>query len=312
MGEMEKAKNAGREKEAKIHEHEHVSGTAKYIGIALLITASFFIVELIGGILTRSLALQSDAWHMLRDMLALSFAFIAARMALRPPSNRKTYGYHRVEILSALMNGMFLIAVIVMIIYQALSRMFSPVQIETEDMLAIAFIGLVANLLAALVLSKSAEKSLNVRAALLHCMSDAAASVGVIIGGLIIYFTGIYQVDSIISIVIGLLIIYSSMKLIFQSMNVLLEGVPPSVDPVAVEKRIRSMKGVKDLHDLHVWCITPTKVCAMSCHVVIEGGINRRNLISTMMFVLKEEFGIDHTTIQLEEKGYPKGAEEHH
>ncbi len=311
VSEPKKINPASHEKEARIHEHERAPGTTKYLGIALAITAIFFIVELIGGVLTRSLALQSDAWHMLRDMAALAFAFMVARLALKPPSVRKTYGYHRAEILSSFLNGMFLIAVMVFIILQAISRLRNPVEIETEGMLLIAVAGLVANVLAALALTKS-EESLNVRAAMLHCLSDATASVGVIVGGVIIHFTGLHHIDAVISIIIAVVVVYFSLRIIFQSMNILLEGAPPGVDPKAVERRIRRFKGVKDIHDLHIWCMTPTRVCAMSCHVVIEDGVNRKNLITSMMFALKEEFGIDHTTIQLEEKGYPKSAEEHH
>jgi len=178
-------------------------------------------------------------------------------------------------------------------------------------MLVIAVFGLAANGLSAIVLSRSKDESLNVKGAFLHVVADTLGSVGAISAGLIMYFTGWYQADPLISMMIGVLIFYSSGKLIRDSINVLLEGVPPNIDVNALERRIVELKSVKGVHDLHVWCITPTKMCLMSGHVVVKKGTNRKKLISTLINVLREEFGIDHTTIQLEDEGYPKAANEH-
>ncbi len=294
-----------------MHEHLHPPRGTRYLGIALGITISFFIVELVGGILTNSLALLTDAWHMLNDVLALSFGLIAAWLALRPVSVKRTYGYHRAEILAAFLNGIFLWAIVVFIFYQAIQRIQHPAEVESLNMLLIAVFGLIANGLSAVVLSRSKDESLNVRGAFLHVVADTLGSVGAISAGLIMYFTGWYQADPLISMMIGVLIFYSSGKLIRDSLNVLLEGVPSHIDVNVLERRIVELKGVRGVHDLHVWCITPTKMCLMSGHVVVTKEVNRKKLISTLIKVLKEEFGIDHTTIQLEDEGYPKAAKEH-
>jgi len=294
-----------------MHEHLHPPRGTRYLGIALGITITFFIIELIGGFLTNSLALLTDAWHMLNDVLALSFGLVAAWLALRPITVKKTYGYYRAEILAAFLNGIFLWAIVVFIFYQAIQRIQQPAIVDSPSMLVIAVFGLAANGLSAIVLSRSKDESLNVKGAFLHVIADTLGSVGAISAGLIMYFTGWYEADPLISMMIGVLIFYSSGKLIRDSINVLLEGVPPNIDVGAVERRIVELKGVKGVHDLHVWCITPTKMCLMSGHVVVKKGINRKKLISTLINVLKEEFGIDHTTIQLEDEGYPKAANEH-
>ncbi len=300
------------ESEVPMHEHLHPQRGTRYLGIALGITISFFIIELVGGILTNSLALLTDAWHMLNDVLALSFGLIAAWLALRPITVKRTYGYYRAEILAAFLNGIFLWAIVVFIFYQAIQRIQQPdFEVQSLNMLVIAVLGLVANGLSAVVLSRSKDESLNVRGAFLHVVADTLGSVGAISAGLIMYFTEWYQADPLISMMIGVLIFYSSGKLIRDSLNVLLEGVPSNIDVSAVERRIVELKGVRGVHDLHVWCITPTKMCLMSGHVVVKKGTNRKKLISTLINVLKEEFGIDHTTIQLEDEGYPKAASEH-
>jgi cobalt-zinc-cadmium efflux system protein len=294
-----------------MHEHLHPLRGTRYLGIALGITISFFIVELVGGLLTNSLALLTDAWHMLNHILALVFALIAAWLALRPVTVNKTYGYYRAEILAAFLNGIFLWAVAVFIFYQAIMRIQQPAPVESLNMLIIAVLGLMANGLSAVTLSRSKDESLNVKGAFLHVVADTLGSVGAISAGLIMFFTEWYLIDPLISMMIGVLIFYSSGKLVRDSMNVLLEGVPSHIDVSALERRILEVKDVKEVHDLHVWCITPTKMCCMSGHVVVEKGTNRKKVITTLINVLKEEFGIDHTTIQLEDEGYPKAVSEH-
>ena len=292
-------------------EHHNQPDSKRYLGIALGITMFFFLVELVGGIVTNSLALLADAWHMLNDASALVFAIVAAWIAGRPADAKKTFGYYRTEILAAFLNGIFLWAVVIFIFYEAIQRFQNPVAVETFEMLIIAFFGLLANGSSAFILSKSNRESLNVKGAFLHVLADAAGSMGVISAGLIMYFTGWYQADPIISMMVGLLIFYSSAKLVRDSVNVLLEGVPPGIDVKAVEQRIREQEGVKGVHDLHVWCITPTKICALSCHIVVKKGTNRKKLTANLIAMLRQEFGIDHTTIQLEDEGCPKAISEH-
>lgn len=294
-----------------MHEHFHSLRGTRYLGIALGITISFFVVELVGGLVTNSLALLTDAWHMLNHILALVFALVAAWLALRPVTMNKTYGYYRAEILAAFLNGIFLWAVAVFIFYQAILRIQQPAEVESLNMLIIAVLGLMANGLSAVTLSRSKDESLNVKGAFLHVVADTLGSVGAISAGIIMFFTEWYLVDPLISMMIGVLIFYSSGRLVRDSLNVLLEGVPSHIDVSALESRIVEVEGVKRVHDLHVWCITPTKMCCMSGHVVVEEGTNRKKLITTLINVLKEEFGIDHTTIQLEDEGYPKAVGEH-
>lgn len=294
-----------------MNEHYHPHKGRRYLGIALGITTVFFIVELVGGIVTNSLALLADAWHMLNDASSLIFALAAAWIAERPINAKKTFGYYRTEILAAFLNGIFLWIVVAFIFYEAIQRIQNPAAVEIFEMLIIAFLGLLANGASAFVLSRSKGESLNVRGAFLHVAADAAGSAGVISAGLIMYFTRWYHVDPLISMAVGLLIFYSSFKLVRESVNVLLEGVPSGIDVNEVERKILEQKGVKDVHDLHVWCITPTKICALSCHIVVERGTNRRRLTSDLISMLKEEFGIDHTTFQLEDEGYPKAVSEH-
>lgn len=295
----------------KTRQHDHASRSRSHLAVALAITISFFVVELIGGYITNSLALAADAWHMLNDAVALAFALIAAWIAGRPSDLRKTFGYHRTEILAAFLNGIFLWAVVILIIFSAIQRLQTPATVASQEMLLIAVIGLVANGLSAGVLSRSKSESLNVKSAFLHVVSDTLGSVAVIAAGLIMFFTGWYQADPIFSMLVAILISYGAYKLIRESINVLLEGVPPDIDMATVERKIMEQKGVKGVHDLHVWCITPTKICALSCHVVVEESIDRRKLMSDLIAVLDAAFGIDHTTIQLEEEGYPKAHDEH-
>ncbi len=294
-----------------MHEHLHRPAGTRYLGVALGITVAFFVIELVGGILTNSLALLTDAWHMLNHILALVFALLAAGLALRPVSAQRTYGYYRAEILAAFLNGIFLWAVAVFIFYQAIQRFQYPAEVESLNMLIIAVLGLVANGLSAATLSRTKDMSLNVKGAFLHVVADVLGSVGAISAGVIMLFTGWYQIDPLISMMIGVLIFYSSGTLVRDSLNVLLEGAPPHIDVEALKHRMLQVADVEGVHDLHVWAITPTKMCCMSGHVVIKEGTDRKALTWTLIHMLKEEFGIDHTTIQLEEEGYPKAPGEH-
>lgn len=294
-----------------MHEEYSPPKSSRHLQIALGITISFFIIELVGGIFTNSLALLADSWHMLNDASALTFALIAAWIAQKPVDLKKTFGYYRAEILAAFLNGIFLWIIVIFIFYEAILRIQSPAEVKSLDMFIIASAGFVANGISAIILSKSREESLNVKGAFLHVLTDTLGSIGAISAGLIMYFTGWYQADPLVSFLLGILIFYSSSKLIRESLNVLLEGVPRGINVNTVEQKIMEFKGIKEVHDLHVWCMTPTKICAMSCHIVVEANVDRKKLISNLITTLKEEFGIDHTTIQIEEEGYPKAVSEH-
>ena len=293
--------------------HVHSTrNTTKALAVALSITAIFFVIELVGGILANSLALQSDAFHMLTDVSALSYALVAAWLAHRPITLKRTYGYHRIEILSAFLNGILLWAVVIFIVYEAIQRLQQPSTVQSLNMLVISVLGLIANMAVAVTLSRARNTSLNIRGAFLHVLADILGSVGAISAGLIMYFTGWYQADPIASILISALVLYSSGSLVRDSFNVLLESVPPHIDVAALEKRIVGIPAITNVHDLHVWSISDTKMCCMSAHVVAQEGSDRRELLTRLINMLKEEFGIDHTTIQLEGEDYPKAAGEHY
>ena len=294
-----------------LHQHEESFKTRRNIALAFLVTFSFFILELVGGFISNSLALAADAWHMLNDAVALLFALAAAWVSTRPVNVSKTFGYYRAEILAAFLNGVFLVGVMVIILYDAILRLLTPQPVRSVEMLIIAVLGLAANGLSAAFLYEGRDRSLNVKGAFLHVISDLLGSVAVIAAALVVLFTQWYQADPIFSMVVGVLVFYGAYQLIRDSVNVLLEGVPKGIDVSVVERRIEEQKGVKDVHDLHVWCITPTRVCALSCHVVMEEDADRKQLTSDLIEMLEKEFGIDHTTIQLEEEGYPKAGSEH-
>ncbi len=281
-----------------------------YLTLALGITAAFFAVELAGGILTNSLTLLMDAWHMMNHVLALALALAASWLATRPISAKKTYGYYRTEILAAFLNGIFLWAVAIYIFYEALRRIQSPAEVAGPYMLIIALLGLLANGLSAWALDKSGRESLNIKGAFLHVTADILGSLGAISAALIILVTQWSLADPLISMIIGCLVFYSSGKLVRDSLNVLLEGVPSGFELSELKRRIEELEQVKEVHDLHVWCITSDKTC-MSSHVVVEKGVDKKGLTAKIIAILKEEFGIGHTTIQLEDDGYPKAAGEH-
>lgn len=293
--------------------HRTVNARTKYIGLALGVTVAFFLIELIGSIITSSLALQSDAWHMLNHVVALSLGVAATWIATRPATTEKTFGYYRAEVLAAFLNGVFLWIIAFFIIVEAVNRIQQPSEVQSLTMLAIAVAGLGANGLSIFFLSKSGRgDSINIRGVLLHAVADALGSIAVISAGVIMLFTGFYVADPLFGILIGLLIFYSSSKLVMDSVNVLLEGVPPGMDANEVRNFILKTEGVVDVHDFHVWCVAPTKTCVMSCHIVTKKGINKRKLVSALISALKEKFGVDHPTIQVEE-GWPyiKAAGEH-
>lgn len=294
-----------------MEEHSYQPKSTRHLALSLGITASFFALELAGGLLTNSLALLTDAWHMLNDVFALAFSLVAAWIAQRPVTARKTYGYYRAEILAAFMQGIFLWVLVLFTFYEAIQRIQQPTEVMSLGMLVIATFGLLANVFSAMILSKFKEESLNTKGAFLHVIADVLGSIGAVFAGLLMFLTSWYQVDALISIAICVLILYSSGKIIRESINVLLEAVPSHIDLDAIERKILQVHGVKSIHDLHVWCITPTKMCIMSAHVVAEESADKKGLMQIIVHLLKEEFGVDHTTIQLEDEGYPKAPAEH-
>lgn len=272
--------------------------------IAMALTSSVMGVEVIGGIVSNSLALLSDAWHMFSDLMALLLCYLASRISTRPATWNRTYGYHRVEILAAFVNGITLVAIAIFIFHEALARLFSAAEVRGLEMLIAALIGFIANLASMMVMSRG-MLSLNVRAAFLHILSDALSSIGVIAGAIMIYLTGLYVVDSIIGMAIGLAVLYGTARMLRTAINILLEGAPEHINPKEVVERLRGIEGVLDVHDLHIWSIT-SHTHVLSAHLVLSeralGDPDR--ILNEVKAALKEGFGISHSTLQLEREGY--------
>jgi cobalt-zinc-cadmium efflux system protein len=266
---------------------------------ALGLNGSFLVVEALGSLWTGSLALLADAGHMLTDIGGLALALLAIWFADRPATPAKSYGYYRVEILAALINAVVLLAVSGFILYEAWRRLRAPPEILAAPMLVIGALGLGVNLVSLAVLRSGAGESLNLRGAYLEVLSDALASLGVIAAALVILATGWPAVDPLVSAGIGLFIVPRTWGLLRQAVNVLLEGTPPHIDLVAVERAMREVPGVRRVHDLHVWTLTSGKD-AMSGHVVVLDVAEADRLTTALHDLLHERFGIAHTTIQVE------------
>jgi len=281
--------------------HDHTAGAnEKSLRIALALTGIFLVVELAGGFIAHSLALLSDAAHMFTDAAALAIALMAIHIAKRPADSKRTFGYHRFEILAAAFNAMLLLAVAVYILWEAWLRLKAPPEIGSNLMLGIAVVGLAVNLLSMKVLRGGQAESLNVKGAYLEVWADMIGSIGVIIGAVLIKFTGWSWVDSAVAVLIGLWVVPRTVTLLKSSINILLEGVPEDIDLAQVKEALLGVPGVKSLHDLHVWSVTSGKT-TLTVHLVTEpvthGGAD---VLSTVSQRLAKDFGIHHVTVQCE------------
>jgi cobalt-zinc-cadmium efflux system protein len=291
--------------------HSHVKGhghghARQPLKTALIITSTFLIAEFIGALYTNSLALLADSGHMLTDVAALSLSFFAIRFSSRRATPRMTYGFYRVEILAALLNGVFLILVALYIFYEAYHRFMDPPSIKADWMLIVAIVGLLANVASAWVLFGQHRESLNVRGAFFHVLTDAIGSVGAVFASIAIIVGGYGMADPLISIVVAVLIMWSSWVLIRDAVDILLEGTPAHINIVNLREQLGNVEGVGSIHDLHVWTLT-SGVLAMSCHVVAESDhFNRTELLTRVNGVARQRFRIDHTTIQIEERNIPQ------
>jgi cobalt-zinc-cadmium efflux system protein len=290
------------------HGHEHQAadrlGDRRRLRLALLVTSTLFVAELVGGLWSHSLALVSDAGHMLSDLFAQGIALGALALASRPADARRTYGWHRVEILAALGNGILLGLLSGALVWQAWRRIGQPVEVQTGIMMAIAAAGLVANLLGVWLLRGA--HSLNVRGAYLHVLSDTISSVAVIIGGAVMYFMkGAYWIDPILSMLIGAFVLWGAVRLVRDAVDILLDSVPRELDRERVCKAMGAIEGVVAIHDVHIWSIT-SGLHSLSAHVVIhiEDGATPDELLRRLHELLKKEFHIGHTTLQLEPVGF--------
>jgi cobalt-zinc-cadmium efflux system protein len=277
---------------------------------ALLLTGTIALAEAVGGYVTNSLALMSDAGHMLTDVSALALSLLALWFAGKPANLKKTYGYYRLEILSALLNGVLLLVITGVILFEAWQRFREPAPVRLGLMAVVAVVGLAANLAALGFLHQT--HSLNVRGAFLHVLGDTLSSVGVLIGAGIMALTGWYVVDPIISVVISVVIVVGALRLVRDAVDVLLEAVPAHVDLEAVKELMLRVPGVSAVHDLHVWTIS-SGLYALSAHLVVGNAqaCNNDEILSAVKHELFDRFGIDHTTIQIESEAYSHLGEVH-
>ncbi len=282
------------------HDHQRRSAASlTKLKFALAITFVYMIAEAIGGWYTNSLALLADAGHMLTDVAALSLTLFAFHFALRPATPRKTYGYYRIEILAAFVNGIVLVLLSLWIIFEAVERLRTPSAVLGYEMTLVAVGGLVVNIIAASLLHADHQHDLNMRGAWLHVMGDLLGSVAAIIAGVSILAFGWMWADAVSSIAISLIIIYGAWRLILESVNVLLEGTPRHIDLSLVENTITETEGVGGVHDLHVWTIS-SGIEALSVHITHNGSLPHEELLDDIRSRLHDQFGIDHLTIQLE------------
>lgn len=275
---------------------------------ALGLTVAYMAAEVAGALLTGSLALLADAAHMLTDAGGLALALIAIRFAERPATPQRTYGYVRAEVLSALANAVVLLLLTVYILFEAYERFLTPPEVLGGPMLVVAALGLVVNLISMRLLSAGASDSLNVKGAYFEVLSDMLGSLGVIVAALVVMLTGWTLADPIVGAAIGLFIVPRTWALLKQAVHVLMEGTPAHVDVTLLEQRLLGIPGVTAVHDLHVWTIT-SGLDAMSCHLVVDDLADARAVLVAAAAALDDEFGIEHTTIQIEDEAL-RAAEE--
>lgn len=284
------------------HDHSHAAvteGNIKKLTIALILTSTFLVVEVIAGLITQSLALLSDAAHMFTDAAALAIALAAIQIAKRPADNKRTFGYQRFEILAALFNACMLFLVAMYILYEAYQRFTQPPEINSLGMLIVASLGLVVNLISMKMLMSSASESLNIKGAYLEVLSDALGSVGVIVGAIVIYYTNWYWVDTIIAVAIGFWVLPRTWILLKQSINILLEGVPEEIDIEKLRNDLLALDGVESIHQLKVWAIT-SKNIHLTVHLFAPHA-DRNQLHRAATEMLAHQHEIREMTIQIED-----------
>lgn len=284
------------------HSHDHENADRRALAIVFALTTTFLVAEVIGGLLTGSLALLADAGHMASDSLSIGLALFAFWLSGRPATPNRSFGYKRAEILAALFNGVTLVAISIWIFVEAYRRLFEPAEILGGWMLAVATLGLLVNLAGAAILMRSGGKSLNLQGALRHVVADILGSVGAIGASLVIILTGWVYADPLISALIGVLVLGSSWTLLKDSVNVLLEQSPPGIDAEKVGTSMVGAAGVEEVHDLHIWTIT-SGFPALAAHVLVGKSEDCHAKRRDLERLLAHEFGIEHTTLQMDHVG---------
>jgi len=281
------------------HAHSAAGASRARLVIVLGISAAVFVAELVTGLLTNSLALLADSAHVFTDLTGVVLALAAIGLASRPATERRTYGYYRLEILAAIVNALLLFGIGGTVLYEAIRRFTTEPDIATGPMLLVAALGLIANLGSAALLREAGQKSLNMRGAYLEVLSDAFGSAAVLAAGAIIALTGFRAADAIASALIGLLILPRTWKLFREALDVLLEATPKGVEMAHVRQHILETPGVRALHDLHVWTIT-SGMNVISAHVIVNEDADRTGVLRDLSRCLSDDFDIEHSTFQLE------------
>jgi cobalt-zinc-cadmium efflux system protein len=287
------------------HDHGHAHGRGadrRALATVFVLTTVFMVAEVVGGLVTGSLALLADAGHMLSDAFSLGVALFAVWLAEKPATPNRSFGYKRAEILAALFNGVTLVAISIWIFIEAYQRFREPPEVLGGLMLTIAALGLVVNVAGALILSRSGGESLNLQGALRHVIADVLGSVGAIAAALVILATGWRYADPVISVLIGLLVLASSWRLLRDSANILLEGTPPGINASEVGRSMADTEGIQEVHDLHIWTIT-SGFPALSAHVLVGQEENCHARRRDLEKLLANEYGIEHTTLQVDHVG---------
>lgn len=290
------------------HAHNHAAGAnSRMLAIALGLTTAFLIAELIGSFVFNSLALLSDAAHMFTDSAALAIALAAVKIGQRPPDDARTFGYRRFEILAAAFNALLLFAVAGYVLWEGIQRFFKPTEVQSTGMLVVAGIGLVVNLVAMKLLSAGKDQSLNVKGAYLEVWADMLGSIGVIVGALVIMFTGWQWIDPLVAIGIGLWVLPRTWVLLRETTQILLEGVPRGIDLADLRAAIAATPGVAGVHDLHVWSLTSDDH-SLSAHVELADGADFESVRTVVAKTLHDRYDIEHATIQTEREACEDAA----
>ncbi len=288
------------------HHHDHRHGQRRRLAITLALTTCYMIAEVAGGLISNSLALLADAGHMLSDVAALALSLFAIRAASRPARSSQTYGYYRIEILAALVNGSALVVLAIFIFIEAIERLAQPAEVRGVLMLVVASGGLVMNLIGLRILSGGTSDSLNVRGAWLHVLSDTLGSVGAIVSAILLWQFGWLWADPVASMLIALFVVYSAWMLLKETGAVLMEAAPGHIDVDEVRDAMAALPDVLEVHDLHVWTIT-SGLESMSAHIVANPEARNQALLGELRALLAHRFGIRHVTIQIEADGFEEG-----
>ena len=283
------------------HGHQHLPGSRQMLIVTLVVTLGYALVEFIAGAAFHSLALMSDAGHILSDALALGLAAFASWVGSRPAGSRHSYGFARAEVVAAFVNGLAMLLIVVVIAVESIGRLLDPQPVSGLGVMIVAFVGLLANLFVAFLIGRG-EQNLNTRAALIHVVGDLIGSVAAIPAGAVIYYTGWQPIDALLSLVIAVLILGSTVRLVIDALHVLMEGVPAGLRIEEIGSAIGALTGVRAVHDLHVWNISSGQV-ALSAHVGLNNLDNWAPLLESARQMLQTRFGIAHVTLQPEPAG---------